>query len=198
MIGAAAIGFRIRNSGRLWGELVAGASLALIAGIATSLTWNGSESFAVNMVEILLFGIGYGMALGTTLVAVLHFTEFEERAAIYGVVHLLTAIATLVALGIFGALFSSRAGLHMRLKLDGASQHEVEKLSLTSDSYPLPQCPRLIFNQIVQRCLDSLECLSNMSPQLQNVVRQSFVESIHDSLCKSSRSRHTYFEAYVS
>lgn len=29
------------------------------------------------MVEILLFGIGYGMALGTTLVAVLHFTEFE-------------------------------------------------------------------------------------------------------------------------
>ncbi|EHY57057.1 hypothetical protein ABEF92_003407 [Exophiala dermatitidis] len=182
MIGAAAIGFRIRNSGRLWGELVAGASLALIAGIATSLTWNGSESFAVNMVEILLFGIGYGMALGTTLVAVLHFTEFEERAAIYGVVHLLTAIATLVALGIFGALFSSRAGLHMRLKLDGASQHEVEKLSLTSDSYPLPQCPRLIFNQIVQRCLDSLECLSNMSPQLQNVVRQSFVESIHDSL----------------
>lgn len=43
MIGAAAIGFRIRNSGRLWGELVAGASLALIAGIATSLTWNGEH-----------------------------------------------------------------------------------------------------------------------------------------------------------
>jgi hypothetical protein len=150
---------------------------------------------AVNIVEGICFGIGYGVLLGAALTSLLHHTAFEGTGDLLGV-HKTPSLSRPSC----NLRRSSSSHSHIILGDLCSSWGTTTELNCFPDqardirsrwqSHPAGEksiCIRtskLDVNQVVSSCLKSLDCLADLNPLLHDIVRHSLIHSIQDRLCE--------------
>lgn len=162
VIGSFLAGFQIRRSGKVGWIIVMAFAIHLASAIVIQLRWKGNEALLENILEVLIATTASGAIYGAIIVGSLKSTDHSDRAAIYAATHLIGQIAGLLSLAIIAAIIQQRSTTYLRANLVG---------NYTGD-----------ITQIVESCLNSLKCIDPLPPNVQKLIRRSFVQAVGDSL----------------